>query len=112
MEKPGLLTRFDCLGNRLDLRIEDVLNRELNWVETGHGRPTDAAFSQGRAADEVPAFFRPGAQPDDPANWQELVPIRKHVTKVGAEHGWEEVAVPSQRKPVPFDEPVLGIIGM
>jgi hypothetical protein len=38
--------------------------------------------------------------------------IRKHISKVGVEDSWLEVAVPSHRKPVPFDEPVLGIIGM
>jgi hypothetical protein len=38
--------------------------------------------------------------------------IRDHITKVGAEAGWEGVAVPSHRAPVAFDEPTLGIIGM
>jgi hypothetical protein len=112
MERPDLLETFDCLGNRLDLGIEQILDREANWVQTGHGRPTDAAFSQGKAADEVPRFFGAGVRPDDPSNWEELRPIRKHITKVGAEYPWEDVPVPSHREPVPFDEPVLGIIGM
>lgn len=112
MDKPDLLRTFDCLGNRLDLDIERILNREANWIDTGYGRATSAEFSQGRAVREVPAFFEPGADPADPARWAELSPVRRHVTRVGAEHGWDAVAVPSHRQPAPFDEPVLGVIGM
>ena len=112
MDRPDLLRTFDCLGNRLDLDIEQMLNREANWIDTGYGRASSAEFSQGKAVSEVPAFFEPGTDPADPARWAELSPIRRHVTKVGAEHGWEVVPVPSHQKPVPFDEPVLGIIGM
>ena len=112
MDDPDLLTRFDCLGNRLDLAMEEVLYRGGNRVETGYGRPTDAAFGRGEADDEVPAFFRPGVPLDEPARWPELGPIRRHITRVGAERGWEAVPVPSHREPVPFDEPMLGIIGM
>jgi hypothetical protein len=112
LDDPGLLTTFDCLGNRLDLPVEDALNREGNWVDTGYGRPNDAAFSQAKVDAEVPAFFRPGVRVDDPALWAELSPVRAHVTKVGAEAGWDAVAIPSHRTRVPFDEPVLGIIGM
>jgi hypothetical protein len=112
MDDPGLLRTFDCLGNRLDLGIEDALHREANWVQTGYGRPTDAAFSQGKVDDEVPAFFRVGNPLDDPSRWPEVRPLRRHITKVGAEGGWDAVPVPSHRVPVPFDEPALGIIGM
>jgi hypothetical protein len=35
LDDPALLTTYDCLGNRLDLRIEDILNREANWTDTG-----------------------------------------------------------------------------
>ena len=112
MDDPALLKTFDCLGNRLDMDIEVILNREANWSDTGYGRPTDAAFSQWKAADEVPAFFQPGVRPDDPSIWEELSPIRKHITKVGAEAGWDAVPVPSHRAPAPFDEPVMGMIGM
>jgi hypothetical protein len=112
MENRNLLETFDCLGNRLDLGIEDLLNRELNWVNTGYGRPTDAAFSQGKIDAEVPSFFEQDGELDDPARWASFVAIRQHITKVGAERGWDDVPVPSHRSPVPFDEPVLGIIGM
>jgi hypothetical protein len=56
LDDPALLTTYDCLGNRLDLRIEDILNREANWTDTGYGRPYDAAFSQGKVDDLVPGF--------------------------------------------------------
>lgn len=111
-DRPDLLRTFDCLGNRLDLGIEEILNREANWTDTGYGRATSAEFRRGRAVREVPGFFEPATDPADPARWAELSPVRRHVTKVGAEHGWDAVPVPSHRKPVPFDEPVLGIIGM
>ncbi|APW61693.1 hypothetical protein [Paludisphaera borealis] len=112
MDAPALLKTYDCVGDRLDLGIDEILDREANWTSTGYGRPYDPAFGQGKADHEVPAFFLPGAPVDDPARWPEVSPIRKHVTKIGAEAGWENVAAPSHRAPVPFDEPVLGIIGM
>src|SRR5262249_28550413 len=108
----SLLQQFDCLGNRLDLGIEEILNREGNWFHTGYGRPTDAAFSQWRVVDEVPAFFQLGDPLDDPGRWAEVSPIRQHITKVGAEQGWENARVVSHRTPVPFDEPMLGIVEM
>lgn len=112
MEDPGLLKTYDCLGNRLGLGIEEILNRESNWTVTGYGRPTDAAFGQGKAEDEVPEFFKSGVPLDDPIRWPQLKSIRRHITKVGAEEGWNAVPVPSHRDPAAFDEPVLGIIGM
>ncbi|HEY1192475.1 MAG TPA: hypothetical protein VGE74_32930, partial [Gemmata sp.] len=108
MSNPEMLRTFDCLGNRLNLGIEECLNRETNWVGTGYGRATDARFSQGRVRYEVPTFFAPGTDPADPARWVELKPVREHITKVGA--GDSPDPEPGRR--VPFDEPVLGIIGM
>ena len=73
MGDPNLLRTYDCLGNRLDLGIEEMLNREANWVDTGYGRATSAEFNQGRAVYEVPAFFESGTDPADPARWAELL---------------------------------------
>lgn len=112
-EDPTLLTRFDCVGNRLDMEIDRILNREENWTDTGYGRPNTVDFTRRtQAIDEVPEFFVEGVNVDDSWLWQELSPIRNYVTRIGAEKGWEQVNVPSHRKAVPFDEPVLGIIGM
>ncbi len=38
--------------------------------------------------------------------------FRSFITRVGAERGWKEVVPTWHTKPVPFDEPALGIIGM
>jgi hypothetical protein len=112
MEKPDLLKTFDCLGNRLDFPIDAILAREGTFADAGYGRAIDAEFFQGRVADHMPAFFLPNAQPDEPSLWPKFSPIRRHITKIGAEEGWDAVPVPSHRSPVPFDEPMLGIIGM
>ncbi|QEH33726.1 hypothetical protein OJF2_22320 [Aquisphaera giovannonii] len=112
MRDPKLLRTYDCLGNRLDLRISEIINRETNWVGTGYGRPYDAAFAQGKTSEEFPAFWRPDVDLESPANWPLVRDIRKHITRVGAEDGWDGVPVPSHRGPVAFDEPVMGIIGM
>jgi hypothetical protein len=95
LDDPVLLKTYDCLGNRLDLAIEDILNRETNWTSTGYGRPYDPAFSQGVVDNLVPAFFTPGIALDEASRWPEVSPIRLHITTVGAEPGWEDVAVPS-----------------
>ena len=112
MSAPDLLRKFDFLGNSLDLPIEEILDREGNWPHTGYGRAANPAFLRGEAADLVPGYFRPDAQPDDPARWEEFNPVRKFITKAGAEQGWGLAIVPTHQKPVAFDEPVLGIIGM
>ena len=109
----ALLSTFDCVGNRLDLNIERMLNRAENWTDTRYGRPNFVQFTQSdRVQDDVPGFFEVGVDHGDPARWEEFREIRIYITTVGAEEGWDEVDVPSHRSPVPFDEPVLGIIGM
>ena len=111
-EDPTLLGRTDCLGNRLDAGIESLLDRGANWIDTGFGRPTDPPFSQGKEFGVVPAFLEPGIVLDDPTRWAELAPSRGAITKVGAEAtrgGSIDADFPA---PVPFDGPMLGIIGM
>ena len=112
MDDPALLKTYDCLGNRLDHGFKAIMDREGNWVDTSYGRPFDLEFSKGMVDSEVPSFFKPGAPLDDQSRWADVSPIRRHIRKVGAEAGWENVAVPSHRSAAPFDEPVLGIIGM
>ncbi len=112
-EDPSLLTRFDCIGNRLDGDIELLLKREANWMDTGYGRPNRVDFTRRSAAHfRVPEFFAEGVNLEDPFQWPKLRPIRGYITSVGAEEGWEKVQVSSHRTKVPFDEPMLGIIGM
>ncbi|HYH64047.1 MAG TPA: hypothetical protein VD866_05065 [Urbifossiella sp.] len=97
--------RFDAIGNPLSLTVQEALDREMNWVTSGLGRPTDPDFGKGREFDTAPAFFEPGTDPADPARWEELRPIRDHITRVGptGENG---------RDTVPFDEPVVAIVGL
>jgi hypothetical protein len=110
MQRPELLGTFDFLGNRLDRG--GWLKREKSRAENFWG-PTSGAFGMGRGED-VQAYVSadPAQRRDDPANWERFSPIRKHVRKVGAEGGWEDVAVPSHRSRVAFDEPALAIVGM
>ncbi|MDA1230777.1 MAG: hypothetical protein O2856_08385, partial [Planctomycetota bacterium] len=112
-QNPSLLTGFDCIGNRLDMDVERMLNREESRADTQYGRPNSLQFSQrSHAQNNVPEFFEAGADLSDAARWDSLKKIRSFVTSIGAEQGWDAVDVPSHRTSVPFDEPVLGIIGM
>jgi len=108
MDDPRRLKATDCLGDKLDLGIEPMLDREAHWWYSSYGRPMDSSFSRGQVVEDVPAFFRSDIEPDDPSHWAELAPIREHITKVGAEDAPEG----AHRQPAPFDGPMLGIIGM
>ena len=112
MTEGGTLRAVDFLGNRLGLTSEEILDRERAAWATGYGRAANHEFNQGRADWGVPAFFQPDARPDDPDQWQKLSPIRQYITKVGNENSRDDVNAPDHLKPVPFDEPVLGIVGM
>ncbi len=114
MADPGLLKSFDCLGNRLDLRLAEIVSLDLDAADwdTGHGRPTELSFRDEHAPRAMPAYFRPDAPIDDPGRWAEYKEIRRYIAKVGAEADAYKSAVPSHPEPTPFDEPVLGIIGM
>ncbi|MCA9050950.1 MAG: hypothetical protein KDA89_19570, partial [Planctomycetaceae bacterium] len=89
--------------------------REENWSsDTRYGRPNlpELTSPYQHAEEKIPDLFRPETNLSDPARWDAFQPIRDYVTTVGAEQGWSAVDVPSYQSPVPFDEPVLGIIGM
>ncbi len=105
---PQLFKTSDCLGNSLELSSEYMLNRDMDWVNTGFGRPYTPTFARGEIDAEVPAFFGPGVDAEDPALWPQLEPIRAQITKVGA----TSFVATSNRTPAAFDEPMLGIIGM
>ncbi|WP_337176045.1 hypothetical protein [Paludisphaera sp.] len=94
MDDPTLLEKYDCVGNRLDLPLNEIMGDRRS---TGYGRPYDMMFA------EDTTFQRDRTEEGLGRAW---------ITKVGAEEGWEGVDVPSHRARVPFDEPALGIIGM
>jgi len=111
-EDPSLLKRFDCLGNRLDLRIEQILDREEDMMNLRYGRAVFASFGRD-ASSTCPEYFRPGVSPEDPNNWPKLKAVREFITTVGVEtHEASPPPVFAERAAAPFDEPVLGIIGM
>lgn len=110
MENPELLREFDCIGNRLDTQLASMIKPDgANLADFYYGR---AVFGWRTAQYDVPVFFESDADPSDESQWEQLSGIREYITEVGAEPGWSDVPVPSHRKPVPFDEPMLGIIGM
>lgn len=104
-DDPTLLRKYDCIGNRIDTPTDKLLGMS-RWTE-GHGRAMMRDYLYEYAEDPVPA-----AGADDPARWDDLKKYRRRITLVGAEDGWDKVRVPSHRHMAPFDEPVLGMIGM
>ncbi len=112
MEKPERLQTFDCLGNWLGLGFESMVRGEHHHFGLAYGHAA-RTFPYGN---EWPGLLAEaaakGTGPDDPALWPELRDFRREVTKVGAEGGWKELPVPSHRKPVPFDEAMLGLVGL
>ena len=105
MDEPSLLKRFDCLGN--DLSSREPLSE--NWYPPS--RPAALSF-ESHGPEDVPAFFVADVDPSDPAAWSVFQSLRKSITQIGAESNWRTLQLSRQVEPVPFDEPVLGIIGM
>jgi hypothetical protein len=110
VDNPSLLTQFDFVGDRLTLPVGGLLKKRATW-ETDYGRAYDSKFMD-QARWDVTAFFEHDVKADNGARWAELNPIRKYITKVGAEDGWKEVPVSSHSSPAAFDEPALGIVSM
>jgi hypothetical protein len=92
---PKLLLQYDMVGDRLAAAIDPLPLRcyQDNWLRAGKEQDAD------RFLDDTSAHTaREG--------------LRLDITTVGAEEGWSDAVYASHTKPVPFDEPVLGIIGM
>ncbi|MEO2090529.1 MAG: hypothetical protein ABGY75_13675 [Gemmataceae bacterium] len=92
IDEPELLTTFDCIGDRLD--------REFSAEMFGAARYHD---SDQKARPYNTGYLSMGA---------EYLSHMRYVATTGAETGWPADRVPSHQKPVYFDEPMLGIIGM
>ncbi len=75
-ENPALLKTYDCLGNRLDLATEQILDREANSTDRGYSRPYDRAFSRGEVIESLPAFSAMKMPPETPSQWAEVSPVR------------------------------------
>jgi hypothetical protein len=112
MTQPQRLKTFDCLGNRLDADAEKILMRqEAGGSGRMYGRAYTMFFAESDKLREAADARRAGPL-DDPDRWESLKGLREYVTPVGAEEGWADVPVPSHRKPAPFDEAALGLVGM
>ncbi len=112
MEKPDCLMKFDFLGNSLDRSVEDILRQRSSWESSYGSAMDDTILVHFSAEIDLKRYIALGASLDDPSHWLELQPLREMITKIGAEKDWEALHISSHRGPVPFDEPVLGIIGI
>ncbi|WP_422930455.1 hypothetical protein [Singulisphaera sp. PoT] len=110
MENPELLRKFDCLGNRLDPSVTGFSNPRA--ISNGSGASTSQEYYPDVAVHRFPELNQPGIDPGSPDVWPKLRGARDWVSRIGAEEGWAAVPVKAHRSPVPFDEPILGIIGM
>ncbi|HEY7159450.1 MAG TPA: hypothetical protein VH575_36225 [Gemmataceae bacterium] len=97
LPNPELLLQYDMVGDRLGADIDPQPRRcyQENWTRLGDGRQAKILLSE---TEPINPGFRPY--------------LRQNITTVGAEEGWCEAVCTSHFEPVPFDEPVLGIIGM
>jgi hypothetical protein len=96
IENPSLLLKYDMVGNRLDETIDPSGLRPFNPEDWGRlGMARDAA-----------RFLQ------DPQSHGEPTYYRHLITTVGAADDWNKIINTKYSKPVPFDEPTLGIIGM
>jgi hypothetical protein len=98
LTNPKLLLQFDMLGDRLGADIDPQPRRcyKDNWL-MGMGSQAQIFLTKANATENTESF---------------RCELREMIATVGAEEGWCEAVRTSHTKPVPFDEPVLGIIGM
>jgi len=89
---PKLLKEYDFIGNEL--------NREIHSGRAIDGRP--AQLGQ----------VMPSTLDDSKITPEARAKAREWIMPIGAGRKWTERAHPSNERPVPFDEPVLGIVGM
>ena len=128
-ETPELLTKSDCIGNRLDAAVAEQDRQDDDSGEPhplGFDRPHNEDFRHKYHAEE---FYEPGQDPSSVELWYRLVEIRQGITNVGGDFGngvsadessgvpllsrrWPGLKVPAHQRSAPFDEPMLGIIGM
>jgi hypothetical protein len=100
LDDPGVLLRFDLLGDRLDYEAHPVTARQLPDSASLRARRKErrAFLSDEEAAERADPFVR--------GRLREVIP------RVGADQGWAEAVPRAHRERAPFDEPVLGIIAL
>jgi hypothetical protein len=99
LTNPELLLQYDIVGDRLEADIDPQSRRcsPENWTRRGGGRQAEMFLTKTNATENAESLRHQ---------------LRAMIAIVGAEEGWCEATRTSHTKPVPFDEPVLGIIGM
>jgi hypothetical protein len=96
---PKLLLQYDMIGDDLAEGIDPSQRSCHTYMYGLAGANWDvAAYLQDEHADL------------GHGDWRRL--REEYITRIGAEDGWKEAVPSSHVKPVPFDEPALGIIGM
>jgi hypothetical protein len=105
LDDPTLLTRFDMVGDHLD--------SESASIHPGFHR-IRYRWKLGRLNRDAAIYLRKqaGENVTDWANVTDPKVFREEIQKVGAEVGWTDAVKSPHKEPVPFDEPVLGIVGM
>jgi hypothetical protein len=104
LDDPKLLTRFDIVGNQLSPesgRPRSSMENKYKWKRRRLNR--DAAIYLRKQAGEPLTLTADVTDPNI---------FRQEIHHVGAEEGWTEAVKSVHQKPVPFDEPTLGIVGM
>jgi hypothetical protein len=101
-DNPQLLLRFDMVGNSLQAEVDPSQKRCFTKRE-------EPWWIRARTTDEL---LRESEVKSDPYHQQVLIGYRAYITSVGAESNWNETLKTSIPKPVPFDQPALGFIGM
>jgi hypothetical protein len=98
-KNPRLLLQYDIVGNRLTDDVDpsrgDSISEREAYGREGANRAAYAALNGEKHGWGGPDRVR-----------------ERFITRVGAGAGWYEAVPSSHQKPVPFDEPTLGIIGM
>ena len=109
IENPQLLLQFDMIGNSLQAQIDPSEKQCFTDAPARWGTQAPWWFHV-RVVDE---FLRKEEENRMKAEDQAiLIGYRAYITLAGAEGNWNQAITTSNRKPVPFDEPTLGIIGM
>jgi hypothetical protein len=106
LDDPTLLTRFDMIGN--DLTSSRVSHRVFS-MQFAH------KWNRSGLKDDAAVYLRKQAGENiaEQASVTDPKVFREEIRRVGAEDpAWVDAVKPSQSKAVPFDEPVLGIVGM
>ena len=106
-EDPTWLRIFDAIGNPLqDLESGSMVFIQYGWGWTaerlGTSQGYDARFTVSHSLADVDQQLSPS----------ERAEIRSHITTVGADGVWCAAIPGTLQSAVPFDQPVLGILGM